>query len=808
MARQLAIKDFASTQPKRTVLYSALMAALLIPTVAFAQTSAEITKATEAAAKAAAEKKAAEAPIETIIVTSRKRSEELQTVPVAVSAFTGDTLKRANIENAADLQFSVPSAILVGGDTFTIRGIGNGSLGGDAGVGVFLNGASFGPAGQDLFFDIERIEVLRGPQGTLFGRNTTGGAVSVFTKRPTNKMGGEFMLETGNFNEKRIGGVINFAITPNLQQRFAGYSYERSGFTKNLFNGNKIDGRNQDSFRSSTRLLIGDDSEVNLVAGVYNENSTRTRETKRLCKAHPTLGCSPTELGFDSPTYTGTIFSAIQGASGVAPGTNLYAGVFNPTSPREVNADTDPRFTLEQRYATLDFTHDTDNHTFTYVGGYSWFTTEQTTDWDNAALPYRFSSPRTYNSALDTPVTTNQVISTDNFFSTGRSTSHELRVNSKFNGMFNYTLGAFALDSANNGGFLTFHPLIEGLQRLRGRPADEHYINTRFRGNLETTAIFGEANFKLSSNLRVAIGLRHTKDDRKSESRAAVLTTAPPPTAFGTLSATKNTGRITVDYQMTPTNFIYGSLATGYKAGGLNVTGSSAPAFKPEEVTSFEIGSKNTFANGTLQANFTVFNNDYKDMQLGQRINGATLNSNTDAKTKGVEMEFVWAPTKPLLFDANVSFLKTKIGSFLTVDAASFPAPLLNPAVVQVPVSLSGNKLPYSPEKKYKLGAQWTANFFDTGWQLVSRIDHLWQDTYFAREFNTPTDKINAWSVTNLQFRLFKTGGNLQFKAYVKNLGDKDHITRIVVEDALIGNYRNARYLDPRTIGVSVEYKF
>jgi outer membrane receptor protein involved in Fe transport len=171
-------------------------------------------------------------------------------------------------------------------------------------------------------------------------------------------------------------------------------------------------------------------------------------------------------------------------------------------------------------------------------------------------------------------------------------------------------------------------------------------------------------------------------------------------------------------------------------------------------------------------------------------------------------MEFVWAPTKPLLFDANVSFLKTKIGSFLTVDAASFPAPLLNPTVVQVPVSLAGNKLPYSPEKKYKLGAQWTANFFDTGWQLISRIDHLWQDTYFSREFNTPTDKIAAWSVTNLQFRLFKTGSNLQFKAYVKNLADKDHITRIVVEDALIGNYRNARYLDPRTIGVSLEYKF
>ncbi len=806
------------TQPKLTTLSCALMLAFLLPSTTFAQTASEITKPVDAAkseakttAKATeprAEVPKAQAPIETIVVTARKRSEELQTVPVAVSAFTGDTLKRANIENAADLQFSVPSAILVGGDTFTIRGIGNGSLGGDAGVGVFLNGASFGPAGQDLFYDIERIEVLRGPQGTLFGRNTTGGAVSVFTKRPTNKMGGELTVETGNFNEKRIEGVINFSITPDVQQRFAGYKYERTGFTKNLFNGNKIDGRNQGSFRSSTRWLIGDDTSVNLVAGIFDEDSSRTRETKRLCKSHPTLGCSPTELGFDSPNYAGTIFSAIQGASGVAPGTNLYTGVVNPTSPREVSADTDPRFGLEQRFATLDFTHDTDNHTFTYVGGYSWFTTEQTTDWDNASLAYRFSSPRTYNPSLGNTVTTNEVLTTDNFFSTGRSTSHEFRINSKSNGMFNYTAGAFYLDSANNGGFLTFHPLFEGLQRLRGRPADEHYINTRFRGNLQTKALFGEANFKLSKNLRVAVGLRHTTDDRKSESRAAVLTTVTPPTAVGSLSASKTTGRLTVDYSITPTNFLYGSIASGYKAGGLNVTGSSAPAFKPEEVVSIELGSKNTLAGGRLQANFTIFQNDYKDMQLGQRINGATFNSNTDAKTKGAEMEFVWAPSKPFLFDANVSFLRTKIDSFLTVDAASWPSPLLNPAVVQVPVNLAGNKLPYSPESKYKLGAQWTATFPVSGWQLVSRIDHLWQNTYFAREFNTPTDKIAAWSVTNLQFRLYKPGGSVQFKAYVKNLADKDHITRIVVEDALIGNYRNARYLDPRTIGVSLEYKF
>jgi iron complex outermembrane receptor protein len=782
--------------PALTALSAALAVALIAPGALMAQTATE-------AAKAAAAKEPA---IETIVVTARKRSEELQTVPVAISAFTSDYLARANIEGPADLQFSIPSAILVGGDTFTIRGIGNGSLGGDAGVGVFLNGASFGPVSQDQLFDVARVEVLRGPQGTLFGRNTTGGAVTVVTKKPINKTAGEFSLETGNFSERRVGGMINFAITPNVMQRFSGYQYERSGFTKNLYNGNNIDGRNQGSFRSSTRLLIGNDTEANLVLGVYNENSTRTRETKRLCKAHPVLGCDPNELGYDSPTFARTVFSSIMGFSGIPAGTNLYAGVINPSNPREVYADTDPRFTVDQRYATLDLTHETDDHSFTYVGGYSWSSTTQTTDWDNAVIPYRFAAPRTYLLALDTPITTNEIRATDNFFSIGRATSHEVRATSKYKGPFNFTVGAFSLETAGNGGFLAFHPLIEGLQRALGRNPETYYVNTRFRGNLQTHAFFGEINFKVSNDLRISVGARQTKEDRTSISRSIVLA-ATAPELTGQSSASKSTGRVTVDYMLSPTNFIYGSVATGYKGGGFNAGNVVNPTFKPEEVTAYEFGSKNAFAGGTLQANFTVFYNDYKNMQLGQRINGTTLTSNADAKTKGAEAEFVWAPAKGVLLDANLSALNTRIGQFLTVDAAN-PAQSLTTTTPQVPIDLNGKELPYSPGKKYKIGAQFTTALFDSGWQLTSRIDHLWQDTYWAREFNTPTDKIAAWGVTNLQFRAFKVGGNLAIKAYVKNLADKNNITRIVIEDALLGSYRNARYLDPRTAGIALEYKF
>ena len=784
---------------RRNRLAEALLATLLTPFAAVSQTA-------PAASADAADAKPTSA-IETIVVTARKRAEESQSVPVAVTAFSTESLKRANIENAADVQFAVPNAILVGGDTFTIRGIGNGSLGGDAGVGVFLNGASISPLSQDFFYDLERIEFLRGPQGTLFGRNTTGGAVNVKTKIPQAKFGGEFFLESGNYKEQRVGGAINIPVTADFAQRFAGYVYKRDGFTKNVFTGNKIDGRDQYALRSSSRMYFGDATTANLMLSMYKEDSTRTRETKRLCKADAVLGCSATELGFDSPNAAATILQTLARSFTPFPaGGNLYAGAPNPANPREVAADTDPIWKLEQRNATLDVTHEFDNHSLTYVGGYSWSSTTQNTDWDNAALPFRFTRPITYNSARDTTITTDQLITTDSFAATGHSSSHELRLTSKYQGMMNFTVGAFALDTAGSTGFFAFHPAIELFQKALGRPAESWFVNTQGRGTLKATAAFGEANFKLSNELRATVGVRHTTEDRTSISRTIVLA-APGPEIQVSSSASKTTGKFSLDYTPSRDSMVYASVATGYKGGGFNIGNTTSPSFKPEEVNAFELGSKNLFANGTLQANFSVFYNDYKNMQLGQRIGGTVLTSNADAKTKGVEAEFVWAPSKPWLFDANFSTLNTRIGDFLTVDATN-PAQNVTIKTPVVAVNLNGKELPYSPTKKYKLGVQYTTPFMGTGWMAIARLDHVWQDTYFAREFNNNIDRIGAWSVTNAMLRFVNPSGTLQLKAYVKNLANHNNITRIVVEDALIGGYRNARYLDPRTFGVALEYKF
>ncbi|HLL10139.1 MAG TPA: TonB-dependent receptor [Rubrivivax sp.] len=753
-------------------------------------------------------------PLETIVVTTRKRAEASQTVPVAVSAFSADSLERAKITGPADLQFSIPNAVLTGNDRFTIRGIGNNSLGGDNGVGLALNGATISVFPQDELFDLERIEVLRGPQGTLFGRNTTGGALSIFTKRPTDKLQGKLAVELGNYNHRRVEGMINIPISDNLRQRFAGYVLKRDGFTKNEFTGNRIDGRDQYSIRSSTRVFAGERTEVNLVLGLYDEDSSRTRESKRQCKAIAVLGCSPNELGSDSPDYASTVFAPLANfflvpAGIMAPGSNIYTGAPNPESVRAVAADYDAKFRLNNKYATLDVTHDFGPVSLTLVSGYSKSDTEQNTDWDNSALPFRFNSPQTYSLSRNEVVTTDRLLTTDSFTAKNRTHSHELRLASQNKGAFNYTTGLFLYDSVGSGGFFIWHPIFELSQKLRGRPAETWFINGEtLRATTKAKAWFGEGQLKIGENTRATLGARWTSETRDTLSRNLVLAaTATPFVQRPTLKSDWWTGRASVDHAPSRDLLFYGSVATGYKGGGFNAGNATRPEYEPETVTAFELGVKSELLERKLRANFSVFYNQYKDMQLSQRISGSTATANVDSKTSGVELELLYAPTSAWLLDANLSLLRTRIGSFLTVDAAN-PGQSLTTRTPEVEVNLEGKHLPHSPESKIKVGAQYTAPLFGTGWTVTPRIDYVWQDKYFAREFNTATDVIKSWGVTNLQLRATSPKGDIEVKAFVKNLGNSDNVTNIIIEDALIGSYRNLRFLDPRTMGVQVQYNF
>lgn len=761
---------------------------------------------------------ASDSSIDDIVVTAQKRAERIQDVPIAVSAFTADTIARQNLDDAVDLQLLVPNLLIVGNDRPTIRGIGNNAISptADNGTGVLFNFAPIGIRPQDEFFDVERVEVLRGPQGTLYGRNTTGGTINLITRKASNKFEGYASLQLGNYDTRRFQGAVNAPLGDTAGVRLAGFYLKRDGYTKNVGIGGDIDGRDQFSVRASFGWDLGADTRLDAVYQRSEEDSTRSRENKRLCKATPVLGCSPVELGFDSPDVSGVLFQTLlRPLTGLIfpVGGNIYAGATNPTDLRTVATDTPSSFVGDQDTLTVELSHDFGPVTLLSLSGYTRGKSTANTDYDNAVLPFRFLTPVTYNFAAGQTITTNQLITTDSFIARGRTYYQEFRATSDLDGPFDFTAGINFFNTKGSSNFQIYHPAIELFSKLVLRlPPEAQFFNSDTpEARTKSFAAFGEAYYNLSDATKLTVGLRYTKD-RKSIRTRTVFLSAPPPYAEASGSYDAITGRVVLDHKLTERNMVYASFARGFKGGGLNVGNTGSPTFDPEYIYAYEVGSKNNFADNTLQANFSAFYYDYKGLQLGQRLGTSVQTVNSDAKVYGLESEFLWVPVPAFVINANASYLHTRIGSLLTVDPAnpaqwdpSRGAPTRTPAT---PVNLRGNDLPYSPEFKFAVGAEYTLALGSSGWNATLRGDYSRQSRYFAREFNTANDRIKAWGVANALLRFSNEPQTLSLEAYIKNIGNKDNISNSIIESDLVGSYRNARILEPRTYGLTGTVRF
>ena len=212
------------------------------------------------------------AMLEEIIVTAEKRVSTVQDTPIAISAFSGEELARSLINNTLDIQMNVPNMLMSKGyfttATVSIRGIGNLAVGpaADNGTGIHFNGVYlFSPrVFESEFFDTERVEILRGPQGTLYGRNTTAGVINVISRKPDDQFGGDIEMTAGNYGAIKAKGAINFPMGDSFAQRFAGFYSKRDGFVENEFDGNDVDDRDMYALRSST-LWRGDNTDATLV---------------------------------------------------------------------------------------------------------------------------------------------------------------------------------------------------------------------------------------------------------------------------------------------------------------------------------------------------------------------------------------------------------------------------------------------------------------------------------------------------------------------------------------------------------------
>ncbi len=591
--------------------------------------------------------------IQEIVVTAQKREENSQDVPIAVSAFTAETIARQGLDDALDLQLQVPNLLIVGNDRPTIRGVGNNAISptADNGTGVLLNFAPIGVRPQDEFFDVERVEVLRGPQGTLYGRNTTGGTINLITRKPEKGFSGYITAQYGSYDTIRTHGAVNLG-DDAVQLRVAGFYLKRDGYTKNVGTGGDIDGRDQYSWRASLRLVPSEDTLIDIVFNRSKEDSSRSRENKRLCKATAILGCSPVELGFDSPNPLpgidpgtgqvafGVIFQRLLSpftGSLVPAGFNIYAGAQNPTDLRTVATDYGSTFTGYQNSLTGEISQKVSGITLISLTGYTSGASEANTDYDNSILPFRFNVPVTYNLDRNTRITTNELRTTDSFVATGRTFYQEFRAVSDFKGPFNFTAGVNFFNAKGSASFQIYHPAIELLAANIFRLPPEAWIfnSDTPEARTKSFAAFGEAYYNLSDATKLTVGLRYTKDKKSIRTRTIFLG-APPPFAVAAGDYDAFSGRVVLDHKLSDDNLLYASFSRGFKGGGLNVANALSPTFAPEYINAFEIGSKNSLFDNKLQANLLAFYYDYKNLQLGQRLGTSVSTVNANAKIWGL----------------------------------------------------------------------------------------------------------------------------------------------------------------------------
>lgn len=706
-----------------------------------------------------------------IVVTAQRQSESLQSVPIAVSAFTAEALEKQQIKNASDLQLTLPNVTFTKGNftgsSFTIRGIGDLCVGTscDSATAIHINGTPLLNTRlfETEYFDLERVEVLRGPQGTLFGRNATSGVVNFLTAKPDLsgfKASGE--AEYGNFDAIKVKGMVNAALGDTFGIRIAGFYQKRDGYTTNIFDGQKFDDRDMYAIRGSVRWQPSDTTTLDLMGYYFREKDNRLRIQKQLCQRDPTgvLGCLPNSLRYQTTnansTFVGTLssreFLAVNGIPsafglGSLYGPDAYANQVNPASPRQVNTDYTPTyFTSEQQYqARLE--QEFGSMKLQLTGFYHKSKVDSSQDYNlsvqnralyapalntlaaaaaglapplpasyfqpiaNALIPNGPNGPICTSLAEETGtgaytgkrLCSNTPQDFDRSNVSSRDWSVEGIFSSNFDGPFNFLLGGIYVDAKarDNSYYINSFGIdyiagILGSFGALGAAAAPRYLGTPFFRNhtdtftIKSYGLFGEAYYDFSDSLKLTLGLRYNHDKKFVRARSTLASfpvpyaqanafdspfvgafDADPGTPGNQLWQERNvsfgewTGRAVLDWDVGPNSLLYASYSRGYKSGGINPplqpVFSVPDSFKPEFVNAFEIGSKNTFANGKFRFNLTGFYYQYKALQLSRIVARTSVNDNVDADIYGVEAEGIIAPSRNWLINIGASYLHTKV---------------------------------------------------------------------------------------------------------------------------------------------------
>ena len=710
--------------------------------------------------------------LEEIVVTAQKRAESLQDVPISVSALNSEALATTGFDSLSDLSRLGPSLQLsnFGPIAFvTVRGIGNENTtaGGDPSVALHFDGVYIGRPVGVLFsaFDTERVEVLRGPQGTLYGRNATGGSINYISKKPTQDSTFEGDLTYGDYDRKRVRLAANTPLNDETAVRVVGFWEDRDGFTENTF----ADGRDaNDAENWGVRGHLSYDNGDNfraLFSASYIESGG--------------VGSQP-ELREPFPGST----TGQNIAGPPIPGTNNYivngSPLVNDLRPF-IEAEDAPQSQDNQFFLlSATFEYDFENVTFKSITGYVESSFDSLSDQDYSPLPLA------------------ELRLTED----SEQFSQELQLLSNNDGPFNWILGAyyFKEDATRRSQFFGSRYDI-----IAAGAGVESGFDVGGDIESESYAFFVQGTYELSDRLAFTGGIRYTNDSKDGVNSGFQF--AFPYEGDVGAEFDRVTYRLALDYDLTDDVLAYASFSTGYKSGGINQVAIPAltnPVFAPETVEAFEVGLKSQLLDRRLQLNAAFYANKYDDLQFQVfGLSGPEAFNASGATVNGVEVEMIALLAEGIQFDGSVGY----------TDAT------FDNQIVQG-VQLGGNRVQRTPEWTYNAGmtADWDigesgAMRFRAEVNYTSSIFY----TAFNRNggFNDPGGSDFAEGYTNANFRLFWFSEDEKYslEAYLTNAFNTVQIGNVFRDIGFLdipggGGPENVTYKPPRQFGVTFGFNF
>ena len=711
-----------------------------------------------------------EAPLDSgaIIVTARRRSETLQSTPVAITAVNTAMLEAKAAVNIGDLQGAAPGLLITQQNSgaqaanISIRGLTYADIekSQTPTVGVVVDGVTIGTNTGQLqdAFDVAQIEVLRGPQGTLFGANTIGGVINITRSKPTMKPGLKAEVSYGRFNTLAIKAIANYGDGENWGVKAFYYHNETDGFYNNVIQGKNGGWSKGDSYGGTLLFSpVGTGFEAKFTIENVKQKfdpavANLTNSSEVFCGFIPARECNRNNT---SDIYT--IFSA--------PAESTYS------APD----------------ATLELNYDLDAVKLTAITGWRKTTEAQTQDFDGSSTDLYYVDRRQHYEQW----------------------SQELRAAGNLFSGFDYVVGAFYFKSKYD---LTQWSRVFGFSP--NTPPTTFDLNSQHvEGETESYAFFGDFNWALADTVRLSFGGRWSHDRKELFNGFAggklidpdnVQRTQYVPVGTGNANFSKFTPKAGIDWRPNNDVMLYASWSRGYRSGGFSPRAATAQTastpFQPETVDSYEVGVKLTTLDGKLDLNLAGFVSDYKDMQQNLTVPGGPTGNQTvtgnvpgGALIKGIEFDGTLRVTNNFKLTGSLAFLDSKFRDFVACGAyAAGPVATNACGTGLVPFDYSANRLIYAPDFTASLSAEYTypTSFGDVstnvGWRHISPYDQ----------------QLSAASLT-VNFDL--NGTKAYARVFGRNLLNEKTTTHAFT---VAGLWSFGMALEPRTYGATIGVKF